>query len=298
MPRLRINLFGGLKLAHGPIQSIEVPASVLGYLLLQRRRQVTRQELAGTLWADVDDYRARRCLSTTLWRLKQTPGLRHDLVQSRPSDSVAFAWDVPGWLDTVAFECRIAPYLGIGPAELDARAVRRLTRAADIYQGDLLPDIQDEWILVERQRFETLHRESLYQLTCAHFAARRWSHVLLCGGRLSALDPLREDIHRLLMCSYAEMGNRAKAVEQYRICQAKLDSELGVEPMDQTKALYREILPQSAHSATLAPRTARIDATIALAGDRIRTVRSAISASDSRLAKRLELIGRAEKESF
>jgi DNA-binding SARP family transcriptional activator len=278
MRRLRINLFGGLKLAYGPGQSFDVPVScrpVLAYLILQRRRPVTRQKLAGTLWGDVDDHRARRCLSTALWRLRQTPGLQHDLVESRSFDSVAFAWDVVGWLDTVAFEYRIAPYLGIEPADLDARAVRCLTRATDLYQGDLLPDVQDEWASVERQRFETLYREGLYQLTRAHFAARRWSHVLLCGRRLSVLEPLREDIHRLLMCSYAEMGNRAKAIEQYRICQATLECELGVEPMDETTALFRKILPQPARTAAFVPAPARSDAALALAGGRIRRVRRA-----------------------
>ena len=28
--------------------------------------------------------------------------------------------------------------------------------------------------------------------------------------------PAREEIHRLLMCSYAEMGNRPKAIKQSR----------------------------------------------------------------------------------
>jgi DNA-binding SARP family transcriptional activator len=181
MPRLKVSLLGGLRLAYGAQGLADLAAScrpVLGYLLLQRRRAVTRQEVAGTIWADVDDRRARRSLSTALWRLKQTPGLKHELVQSRSQD-LCFAWDLPGWLDIVAFERRIVPHLGIEPADLDARAVRSLTLAADLYQGDLLAGIDDEWVLVERQRYQTLHREALYHLTCAHFAARRWSHVLL-----------------------------------------------------------------------------------------------------------------------
>jgi DNA-binding SARP family transcriptional activator len=298
MPRLRISLLGGLKLSYGRGRTVDLAAScrpILGYLLLQRRREVSRQELAGTLWTDVDDHSAHRCLSTALWRLKQTAGLRHDLVQSRSPDSIAFARHVLGWLDIVAFEYRIRPCLDISPSDLDARAVHRLGLALDLYQGDLLPDIQEQWVLVERQHFQTLHREGLYQLTCAHFAARRWSHVLLYGHRLSVLEPLREDVHRLLMCCYAEMGNRAKAIEQYRICQEELSSELGVKPMAETQALCREILPQSTEAGTMAPLAPTGAPPFSLASERIRRARRAIRASDLRLAETLELIGHAQR---
>jgi hypothetical protein len=227
--------------------------------------------------------------------LNQTPGLRHDLVPSRSPDSIAFAWNVLDWLDIVAFEYRIGPCLDISPPDLDARAVHRLGLAMDLYQGDLLPEIQDQWVLVERQHFQTLHREGLYQLTCAHFAARRWCHALLYGHRLSVLEPLREDVHRLLMRCYAEMGNRAKAVEQYHICEEELSSELGVKPMAETQALCREILPQSAEARTMAP-LAPTGATLPLASERIRRARRVIRAFDLRLAEMLELIGHAESQ--
>jgi DNA-binding SARP family transcriptional activator len=300
MPRLKVSLFGGLRFVFGGKELGDLAAScrpVLGYLLLQRRRPVTRQEVAGTLWADVDDHRARRSLSTALWRLKQTPGLRHYLVQFPSQDHLSFAWDLPGWLDIVAFDRRIGPYLGMEPTDLDARAVRCLALAADLYQGDLLAGINEEWVLVERQRYQTLYYETLYHLTCAHFAGRRWSQALLYGRRLSVLEPLREDVHRLLMRSYAEMGNRAKAIEQYRICQGELGSELAVEPMEETKALYREIMPGSEQAGTVAPPAARIGATLALAGERVRGVRRALGAADTRLVEALDLIGRAEKAS-
>jgi DNA-binding SARP family transcriptional activator len=223
--------------------------------------------------------------------LKQTPGLQHELVQSRSADSLAFAWNVLGWLDITAFELRIGRCLGVPPAELDARDVHRLGLAMDIYQEDLLPEIQAPWVLIERQRLQTLYREGLYQLTQAHFAARRWSHVLLYGRRLSVLEPLREDIHRLLMRCHVEMGNRAKAIEQYRICQQELSSELGVEPMAETQALYHDIVFQSAKAGTMAPL-----APSASRSELICQASRAIRASDLRLAEALKLMGHVEAQ--
>jgi DNA-binding SARP family transcriptional activator len=41
---------------------------------------------------------------------------------------------------------------------------------------------------------------------------------------------------------YARQGRRAAALKQYQACMAVLQRELGVEPEEETKQLYREIL--------------------------------------------------------
>jgi tetratricopeptide (TPR) repeat protein len=44
---------------------------------------------------------------------------------------------------------------------------------------------------------------------------------------------------------YTRQGRRAAALRQYQVCVATLRKELGVEPEPETRALYREILPQA-----------------------------------------------------
>ncbi len=56
--------------------------------------------------------------------------------------------------------------------------------------------------------------------------------------RLLALDPLREDVHRLLMRLHARAGRRNAALRQYRACADALGRDLGVAPEDETTGLW------------------------------------------------------------
>src|SRR5262249_29764758 len=57
-------------------------------------------------------------------------------------------------------------------------------------------------------------------------------------------DPLQEVTHRALMRLYTCQGRRAAALRQYQLCVDMLQRELGVEPEEATKQVYRELLPQ------------------------------------------------------
>ena len=86
--------------------------------------------------------------------------------------------------------------------------------------------------------------------TSAH--ARRWLE----------LDPLHEPAHRALIRLYAERGDRAAALAQYRECVRTLSRELGVPPLAETTRLYEAISEgtleaPSAPPAAVAPAPAR-----------------------------------------
>jgi DNA-binding SARP family transcriptional activator len=85
-----------------------------------------------------------------------------------------------------------------------------------VYGGEFLPQVDDDWALLERQRLRTLYLDSLYQLTAAYAYLNDFARAMTYGRRLSAVEPLREDVHRILMRAYVAMGNRGKAIEQYR----------------------------------------------------------------------------------
>ena len=167
----------------------------------------------------------------------------------------------------------------------------QLARAVSLYGGEFLPQVDDDWALLERQRLHMLYLDALYQLTasCAH--ANDHTRAIAYGRRLAAIEPLREDVHRILMRAYVASGNRGKAVEQYRICQGELGSELGIQPMPETQSLFREIVG----GATAPPPTpaARLSASLDVARDQVRWVRRALRQSHKRLSDALEMIERA-----
>jgi DNA-binding SARP family transcriptional activator len=65
--------------------------------------------------------------------------------------------------------------------------------------------------------------------------------ALECYDRLLTRDDYREDAHSQLMRCCAWLGRRSEALRQYERCAAVLDSELGVEPLPMTRALYQTL---------------------------------------------------------
>ena len=71
--------------------------------------------------------------------------------------------------------------------------------------------------------------------------------------RWLALDPLHEPAHRALIRLYADTGDRAAALVQYRECVRALSRELGVPPLPETTALYEQVNRGSYAPARPAP---------------------------------------------
>jgi DNA-binding SARP family transcriptional activator len=293
MSVLRVRLLGSVSLT-GSGKRLDLAAScrpLLGYLCINGHRTVSRHEIVGALWAEFDEQRARRALSTALWRLRGTPGLDSALARSTGPEEIGLSASRRLWVDIAAFQRRVMAWQGVAPEDLDAHGRHQLARAVAIYGGDFLPHVDDEWALLERRRLHALYLDALYQLTAAYAGAQDFARAIAYGRRLAAIEPLREDVHRILMRAYVATGNRAKAIEQYRVCQGELGSELGIKPMAETQALFRDIVEPDA--ARLPPPAVRLAATLAAADEHVRWVRRALRRADERLGEASAMIERA-----
>jgi DNA-binding SARP family transcriptional activator len=126
---------------------------------------------------------------------------------------------------------------------LRTRQVEELTAAAADYSGELLPEDRfEEWAEERREQLGQLYVQVLTAL--AETLERRGASFAAIDRAQQALaiDPTREDLHRLLMRLHAVSGQRHQALRQYRDCRQMLADELDVEPEDETEALYQDIL--------------------------------------------------------
>lgn len=57
-----------------------------------------------------------------------------------------------------------------------------------------------------------------------------------------AIEPYREAGYRWLMRAHAAAGNRSEALRVFDRCRRFLADELGVDPSEQTQAVYLELL--------------------------------------------------------
>jgi len=104
----------------------------------------------------------------------------------------------------------------------------------ELFVGDLLPDwYDDDWILLERERFRQLRLRALDALCARHLDAGRHGQALEAGLLSLAGEPLRESAHRALIRIHFAEGNTVEALRQYRLCRRVLHDQLGIEPTQQ-----------------------------------------------------------------
>lgn len=271
MSGLTLKLFGSPEvLIDGePVTGFHSAKSrLLLYYLATVRRSHSRTSLAGFLWGDLPDKNASNNLRKSLTNLRK-------LVNGYLSidrESVAFASVEYSQIDVQEFETL---------AGISSAAISDLEKAAAFYRGDFLegfyvrdaPEIE-KWILGERARLRKIFHTLLLRLIKAHHAAGNSASSLEAAQRLLALDPLQENVHRLLMKLYAELGQRSQALAQYEACVTLLAAELDLPPEPETLALYKQIFTgtlqtQSAASSLLEKADAR-DSDRDLLGEKVR----------------------------
>jgi predicted ATPase len=121
------------------------------------------------------------------------------------------------------------------------------------------------------------------------------------GLRLIAIDPLQEPVHRTLMLLYMELGRRGSALQQYQLCVGTLAAELGVEPEEETRNLYREILrrpPAPIDAAPLEPVRQPVasrakDAPLTGRDAEMAALRSAVAATGHGHGRLIAVVGEA-----
>ncbi|MET0555588.1 MAG: BTAD domain-containing putative transcriptional regulator [Vicinamibacteria bacterium] len=279
MALLRIRLFGAVRVSHGDrppdVRLIHAVQGLLAWLVLNRRKVHSREAIAGVFWGEHSEDRARSCLSTALWRLKQAlepDGVSPGAYLISEAAAVGFNRESEHWLDVAAFEEGVSP-LGARSGTASGLDWSRAEAALEHYGGDLLEGFYDDWAVRERERLRLLYLEGLAALLRHQSETGALDDALRCGQRILALDPLREDAHRELIRLHLRRGHRALALDQYERCRAVLDDELGVDPMEETRALCAELLPAATNVAR-APAVRR-------------TAPAAASAAPSRVAASL-----------
>lgn len=265
MAGLTLRLLGGFEAFVEAGPAIKFPTkkakALLAYLGVCPGQAHSREELATLLWGDSPDEQARRSLRQTLTYLRKAlgPALVPILI-------------VEG--DTIRLDAeRVEVDVEIFERLARERTIEALTRASEVYHGDLLAGLDlraesfEEWLVAERVRLRELAIASLTTLLPLLVETGKMDGAVQAAARLIAFDPLQECIHRQLMQLYLQQGRPGSAIKQFQLCRDVLNRELGIDPEPETLALYNEIrrggrknIPNSTQSTRAQTITARAPA--------------------------------------
>lgn len=240
---LEVRLFGGLEIRvdGAPATAFisnKAPA-LLAYLALVGR-PVMRETLATLFWGEMSDADAKNNLRQALTSLRK----QCDPFLEITREHVALRQEPAIWLDVTEFvrQSRASTTLPV------AARLASLTTAVLLYRGDLLegvllrdaPDFE-EWVTAQRARLREVALTALHNLVTLQLAEGRFVDAIDSATHLLALEPWREEGHRLLMLALARSGQRSAALAQYDRCRRTLREVFDAAPAEATTALAERV---------------------------------------------------------
>lgn len=226
---VRLAILGGFQITcDGRPAPLPTSEQRLVAFLAVHARPMRRSHVSECLWIESSQLRSHANLRSALWRIKQC-GVE---LLAIAGDSVTLHPDV-----------RVDLH--------EAMALAQKVLAGDVPRGlqwsdllkDLLPDSDDEWVVLEREYFRQLRLHALERL-CEAFVEQQLLAEAVAAG-ISAVngEPLRESAQRALVRAYLAEGNASEAIRQYWAYRTLLMRELRLAPSPDLEELMAPLAP-------------------------------------------------------
>jgi len=212
---------------------------LVSYLVVNRHRQVPRDEVAEALWREPDPAAIDARLNPLLSKLRRVFGAGAVDGRSTLRLSLPDAWvDLEAAVEAIhRAESSVAQRdwgRAWGPA---------LTALFTAERG-FLPGEDAPWIDEKRHELAELRLRALecYAAAALGLGGTELSAAVRAGRQLTRLAPLRESGYRYLMRALAAQDNLAEALAVYGQLSECLREQLGVSPSPATRDLYERLL--------------------------------------------------------
>ncbi|MBC2900334.1 AfsR/SARP family transcriptional regulator [Streptomyces cupreus] len=236
MNAVRLEILGPFELIRGG-RSVAVPAGAqrLLALLAVRGEGIHRRAAAEQLWPECTPLRA-------------SANLRSALCQSRkigPKTVVVSEGHRLALSPCISVDHREACGSARRLLERDDGATPAtpvgLDRLVEDLGRPLLPGWGDEWLILDRERWDQMRLYALESLAQHFLALGRFLAAHQAALAATAVDPYRETAHRIAIEVHAAEGNVACAVKHYLDYRRLLQQELRVSPSQRMAELIREL---------------------------------------------------------
>jgi DNA-binding SARP family transcriptional activator len=209
------------------------------YLVVNRHRQVPRDEVAEALWREPDPLAVDTRLNPLLSKLRRVFGA--DSVDGRSTLRLCLP---DAWVDLEA-AAEAIHRAESSVAQRDwARAWGPALTALFAAERGFLPGEDGPWIDQTRHQLAELRLRALecYAAAALGLGGTELVAAVRASRQLTRLAPLRESGYRYLMRALAAQDNLAEALGIYGQLSECLREQLGVSPSPATRELYEKLL--------------------------------------------------------
>ncbi len=212
---------------------------LFAYLVVNRDRQVPRNELAEALWREPDPAAVDSRLNPLLSKLRRVFGT--DTVDGRSTLRLRLP---DAWVDIEAAAEAIHRAESSVAQQDWVRAWGPALTALIVAERGFLPGEEAPWIDEIRNHLTVLRLRALecYAAAGLGIGGTEVAATVRAGRQLIRLAPLRESGYRYLMRALAAQDNLAEALSVYGQLSECLRDQLGVSPSPATRELYERLL--------------------------------------------------------
>jgi len=226
---LEVRLIGKFDI-QGDGEPVVIPSRaaqcLFAYLILTAGTLHRREKLAGMLWPDESEQKARTYLRNELWRIRKALPLTSNVEYLLADNlTVGFNQAVVYWLDAATLQ----------NAD-DTASMDELINTLSNYRGELLPGFYEDWVVLEREHLQMLFEQKIACLLEMLEKEQRWDDILEWAERWISLAQAPETAFRALMVAYAALGDHTKVASTFERCKLALH-QLDLEPSEETRAL-------------------------------------------------------------
>jgi DNA-binding SARP family transcriptional activator len=208
---------------------------------------VPREELAGAIWGDEPPRAWDSALSALLSKLRAAlKSAGSDQIDiSTGSGSHQLELGHEAWIDIESARSAIDEVEGLLRHGHQKVAWGAANVAVAIARRPFLPAEEGPWIETQRSNMRNVLMRGIDCLAAMSIQNGEVALAVQLAGEAVSLEPFREAGYRSLMRAHGAAGNRSEALRVFDHCRRFLAEELGVDPSEQTQAVYLELLGSS-----------------------------------------------------
>jgi DNA-binding SARP family transcriptional activator len=246
-PDLQVYSFGHFELrlevqGTAPLVPSKKMQQLLVYLLLHRKG-VSREELSNLFGHQGDSRNSASLMLVS--RLRQS--LEPTLGKHQPSRFILLQDGRYTFNFGLNYTFDAQEFLYLGQQARDPHVqpdeqLAALKKALDLYRGPLLPTCDDEWCLIERERFRLLANEG-YQLLFKAFMDREdFRETVRLAEQAIKQDFLNEEAHRTKLIALARQGKREEALRHFKRTGDHFNKKFGLAPSEELQKIFQQIM--------------------------------------------------------
>ena len=220
------------------------PWSLLEYLVVFQKKDISVNELIETIWPDDPGVNPGGALKTLMFRsrkLLDPLGIPPQRLLVQQRGSYSWTQDIPTVMDIDQFEAICNQVLGSAP-DGGEKTLDLCLEGLNLYKGDFLPKAEYEsWVIPISTYYHSLYQKLVYRTIELLLAREDYGQITSVCQTAIGIEPFDEEFHYYLVYSLYKDNHTNQAVEHYNHTLDLFYNEFSISPSDRFKELYKTI---------------------------------------------------------